>query len=241
MANSVYIAMSGAIAAQRRLEVLANNLANGNTTGYKQVRVGFDQFLVPRADGSAVKGFTAITRTQVDGTAGAVERTNAPLDAAIQEDGFFAVLEGEEVLLTRAGNFHVSPENLLVDGGGRPVLGGDPRGNRTPITVRPDAGPVAIGEDGSVVQDGTSIASLAIVTVPNTALTPRGDGHYRVPAEAMTPVTDAQLLPGHLESSNVNVVRGMVDLIETTRSYETQHRLMSQFRELDRKTMEIAR
>ncbi len=239
MANGVYIPMSGAVAAQRHLNLVANNLANANTTGYKQLRPAFQEFLVRAAKTPATdKGFTAMTLTQVDNAVGPLQHTGNALDVAIDGPGFFLVQDGEETLATRAGNFRVRPDGVMVDGSGLPVLGGDPTAGPSPINVRPGGGTVSINQDGEVFQDGTNIARLALVT--SDTITPRGDSHYRMEGEARA-VDGPRLAPGYLEGSNVNIIRGMVELIEVSRAFETQHKLMSQYRELDRRTQDIAR
>ena len=107
MANGIYIGMSGAIAAQRRLDVVANNVANANTPGFRQQRAQFETFLVQTNDQRPIeKGFVAATATHTDDSAGAIMQTGNPLDVAIDGKGWFMVKDANgQSLLTRSGNF----------------------------------------------------------------------------------------------------------------------------------------
>jgi len=233
VANSVYMGMSAALAAQRRLEVASNNVANVNTAGFRQQHVVFQDFLVQTLDGTpSQKGFTALTETVVDRSAGPMEQTGNPLDVAIRDDGYFVVEGPGGPLLSRAGSFQVTTDGQLVDASGYSVLSGNPDDGFSPVQTRPDAGPVRVTADGTVEQGGTPLAVLAVVTVDDSKVTPAGGAHLQAPVEAMT-ATRADLAPGYLEGSNVNVVRGMVDLIEINRDYQTASKLMSESRKLD--------
>lgn len=239
MANGVYIGMSAAIAAERRLEVTANNIANVDTVGFRQQRVVFGEHLVRTLDGTpAQKGFTAVDASVLDATAGALTATGNPLDLAIDGDGYFAMRSPQGVLVSRAGNFAMNEEGMLVDASGLPVLGGSPEQGLSPIMLRPDGGPVSVGTDGTVTQDGTPLAQIAVVTADGTGLTPTGGAHLQAAAGALR-TADATLHSGHLESSNVNPVRGMVDLVEVSHDYQRSQKLMSEFRKLDRAIMGV--
>lgn len=236
MANSMYIPMTAAVAAERELDVVANDLANLDTPGYKKVRTAFAGHLVRTFDGTPpVKGLVSLAETRVDPTAGALEATGNPLDVALEADHYLVVETSDGPVLSRNGHLTLDADGTLVDGAGRPVRG-SPMGTRfVPIRVDPAAADVRIGEDGRVFQGGTEVASLQVVTA--TELTPRGDGTYA--AANTAPATGSVLRTGFLESSNVDPVRGMVRLIEVTRSFELQQRVLRQFRELDAATQRI--
>src|SRR5690606_27063976 len=186
MANSTYIGMSSAIAAQRRLEIASHNLANANTVGFRQQRMVFQDFLVDTLDGApAEKGFTAVMQTMVDNSHGVMEPTGNPLDLAIRGEGFFAVQGPQGVLLSRAGNFQMDLGGNLVDASGYPVLAGNPRDGFRPVVVRPNAGPVSVQADGSVEQDGTTLARIAIVNADAAAVTPVGGAHLQAPPQTL--------------------------------------------------------
>lgn len=237
MANGIYIAMTGAIAAQRRLDSVAHNVANTDTPGFRQQRAQFSAFMIPPSDGRpAEKGFVAMTDHRIDETAGAIAQTGNPLDVAIDGPGWFVVGGPGEELLTRSGNFRMRPDGTLVDTGGNPVLGGS-GGARSPIVLRPDGGQPSVGRDGTITQDGTEVARIAIVTADPAALTPRGDTHYGAPAQAIQDAPATGVIGGALESSNMNPVRGLVELVQLTRDFQSAQKVMSEYRRLDQKLL----
>ena len=240
MANGVYIAMSAGIAADRQLSVTANNLANVNTTGYKQTRATFDSYLVKTLDGTPEqKGFTAMDMTHSDLRVGDLEATGNPLDAALGGPGFFVTETPSGHQLTRSGNFTVSDDGTLVTALGHPVLTNGGGGGFVPVRINPANGPVALGSRGEVEQGGTVLATLAVVDVDKQSLTKVGDTAFAAPAEAYVAVDTPVMTPGYLERSNVSAIRGMIDLIGATRDYERSAKIMSKYRSLDRSTLEV--
>lgn len=241
MANGVYIGMSSAVASQRRLEIVANNIANANTVGYRQQRSVFQDFLVDTLDGSeSTKGGTQITETVIDSQNGAMERTGNPLDVALEGEGYFAVRGPGGVMVTRGGNFRTQADGKLVDASGMEVLGGSPEAGFTPIFARPEEGPVSVAADGSVEQAGTTIAKIAVVTVDGS-LRPTGGSHLAPQPGTLRGVPQPTVASGFLESSNVNPVRGMVELMEISQDYQSSQKLMSEFRRMDRAILGINR
>lgn len=241
MANSVYIGMSAAIAAQRRLEVSANNIANANTVGFRQQRVVFEEFLVDTLDGTpSQKGFTAVVDTPLDTEAGALTPTGNPLDLAIDGDGYFLTQGPQGLMATRAGNFQLGVDGQLLDASGLPVLAGSPAEGFAPIFTRPDGGPVSVGSDGLLEQGGTPLAKIAVVT-SNAGMLPTGGAHLQVQPQGLQAVQNPSVVSGFLENSNVNPVRGMVELIEISHAYEKANKIMSEFRKLDQRAMSIGR
>lgn len=242
MANGVYIGMSAALASQHRLEVVANNIANSNTVGFRQQRVVFGEYLVQTLDGTpSQKGFTAIDETALDRTAGALQQTGNPLDLAIEGDGYFAMRGPQGIMVSRAGNFRMQADGTIVDASGLPVLAGSPQAGLNPITVRPDGGPVRVGSDGTVMQGGTELARIAVVTVDGPGLTPTGGAHLQAAPGSLKSADGATLTPGYLEGSNIDPVRGMVELIEISQDYQSSQKLMAEFRKLDRAVMSVMR
>ena len=242
MANGVYIGMSAALASQQRLEVVANNIANSNTVGFRQQRVVFGEYLVQTLDGGPPeKGFTAIDETALDRSAGELQRTGNPLDLAIDGDGYFAMRGPQGIMVSRAGNFRMQADGTIVDGSGLPVLGGSPESGLNPIKVSPEGGPVRVGSDGMVSQDGTELARIAVVTADGPGLTPTGGAHLQAAPGSLKSAEAATLTPGFLEGSNVDPVRGMVVLIEISQDYQSSQKLMAEFRKMDRAVMSVMR
>jgi flagellar basal-body rod protein FlgF len=235
MANGIYIGMSGAIAAQRRLDIVANNVANASTPGFRQQRAEFQSFLVDTGEtGKPIeKGFVALAGTSIDDTAGVISQTGNPLDMAIDGPGYFVVNGPTEPLLTRAGNFRMATDGTIVDQMGNAVAaeGG------APIRLRPEGGPPGVGSDGTISQDGTIVARLSVVNVASDKLQAVGDTHMRAAPADMQPATNASISGGALEGSNVNPVRGLVELVQLTQEFQTNQKVMSEYRKLDSKLL----
>jgi flagellar basal-body rod protein FlgG len=224
MLEGLNSAAAGMAAQQQRLDSVANDLANANTTGYKHGRVGFRDLIYeqagrPAADGVRTgHGAAAVDAGKSFGQ-GALQRTDRPLDVAIQGEGFLRVkLPDGRAALTRDGN-------LLVDGRGRLAT-------NTGALVQPaitvpkgtDEDHIAIAGDGTVTADGRRIGKLALVTVRSPqALTPIGDNAFEVspasgPAGAAPRAT--RLTQGALEASNTDMATAMVAMIESQRAFE---------------------
>lgn len=247
MANSIYISMSAAIAADNRLDVVANNVANVNTAGFKQKRMAFQDFLVKEGpDGITDKGFSAMTVTQTDLTSGGLQPTGNPLDVALSGPGFFMVRGPDGDLLTRNGSFRISADGTLVNSEGLQVLGGAAGGGQGgPIRVDPTKGPVTIGPSGIVEQQmrggqaGTVIATLSIMDAEAQQLTHQGGSNYSAPATALQPVAAPDMVSGFIEKSNVNPVRGMIELIAASRDFEQATRVMNRVQQIDKRTLDV--
>ncbi len=238
MANGIYIGMSGAIAAQRRLDVVANNVANANTTGFRQQRAQFESYLVPTGDQRPVeKGFVGLSNVYTDTQAGALQTTGNPLDMAVEGDGYFMVKgPSGNSLMTRAGNFHTDAEGTLTDAQGNAVLSG-PLGAGGPISLRPGGGQPSVGIDGTISQDGTVVATLALVDVDATKLQRMGDTHFSASPADLRPAAGSSVHAGVLETSNVNPVRGLVELVQLTQEFQTGHKVMAEYRRLDQRLL----
>jgi flagellar basal-body rod protein FlgF len=236
MANGIYIGMSGAIAAQRRLDIVANNVANASTPGFRQQRAQFQAFLIPTGDQRPIeKGYTGLAGTSVDDSAGVIAQTGNPLDVAIDGRGYFVVDSPSGPLVTRAGNFRLATDGTLVDVMGNAVSS-TPAGN-APIRLRPEGGPPSVGSDGSITQDGTVVARLAVVDVAADRLTAVGDTHMRAAPADMQPMAAPRVMGGALEGSNVNPVRGLVELMLLTKDFQTNEKVMGEYRKLDQKLL----
>lgn len=232
MADSLYVIASGAVARQRQLEAIANNLANADTSGFKADRVLFRAALdsaLRSAEGEALAGapghtFAATRGAGMDFSRGPVERTGAPLDAALEGPGFFAVDTPRGVRYTRAGSFSVDADGQLRTASGHPVLGEGGRlvaGNR-PVEIRPD---------GTLVDDrGTTRGRLRIVEFEEPSrLVKEGDSLFRAPPAAVDlPAPEATVLPGALEGSNVSPMREMASMMTLQREFEASLRALRQ-------------
>lgn len=234
MANGIYIGMSGAVASQRRLDVVANNVANANTVGFRQQRAQFESYMVKTGDERPIeKGFVELTNVYTDTQAGAITTTGNPLDLAIDGTGYFQVRGTDgNPLMTRAGNFRLDAEGTLVDATGKAVLS-----TSGTISLRPDGGQPSVGADGSIAQDGTVVASLSIVDVDPTKLNRIGDTHFSAQAADIRPTSASTVHSGVLETSNVNPVRGLVELVQLTQDFQQSHKVMAEYRRLDQRLL----
>jgi len=221
MDRLIYLSMSGAKATLARQDVLANNLANASTTGFRAEMQAFRAVPV-RGDGASTRVYALESTVGHDTRPGPVQATGRPLDVAAQGNAWFAVqsLEGTEAY-TRAGAFTVTAEGQLVTPSGLPVLG-----DGGPITLPANAA-VEIGADGSIttkVGNGRpqQAGRLKMVT-PEAALLRGPDGLFRAGDGADLPADPAaRLQSGALEGSNVSPVETMVAMIAAARQFEQQ-------------------
>ncbi len=228
MDHLIYTAMSGASAAAQRQSVLANNLANASTQGFRAELSTFRA--VPlRGDGATTRVFAMEATSGHDEKAGAMQRTGRTLDMAAQGNSWFAVqgLDGTEAY-TRAGAFQVSSEGTLVTSSNLPVLsdGG------SPIDVPPGS-EISVGSDGTVSAQTGSAPSSTIgrlkLATPNAEqqLRRSEDGLFRTATlDPLPNDTTARMETGVLEGSNVNPVETMVGMIAAARQFEQQMRLL---------------
>jgi flagellar basal-body rod protein FlgF len=228
MSNGIYVAMAGATAQSTALDVAANNIANAGTTGYRAERMKFAQVLTKAKDQAFVRAAAGGTDT----SGGQIQETGNPLDVAIRGDGLFAVDSPRGVLYTRAGAFRVDADHKLVNADGLAVRGSDGK----PIVVPPDAASLAIGSDGTVEAAGQAIGQLQISRFDPTALQRAGGAMFTATGKPLSGGPAPELVPGAIEGANFNVVRGIVDMVRISRSYESLHRMIESYRDMDDRT-----
>jgi flagellar basal-body rod protein FlgF len=235
MDRLIYTAMTGASQALDQQAVVANNLANTSTTGFRAQLANFRAVPMGFGDGSSVDDTT--TRTFVlsatpgaDMTPGPISRTGNPLDVAIEGPGWLSVMtpDGNEAY-TRAGNLHVDENGQLLTATNLPVIG-----QSGPIAVPPGA-EITIGKDGTVsaLAPGNPpntvamIDQLKLVNPPEGSMQRGDDGLFRTadgnPADPDPAVTIA---PESLEGSNVNPVAAMVSMIANARQFQLQTKML---------------
>ncbi len=248
MNPALWVAKTGLDAQQMRMTVIANNLANANTTAYKRARAVFEDLLYQnvRQVGGQSSQNTQLPSGLMLGTGvrpvateklftqGNLVQTGNPLDVAVQGRGFFQVLLPDgTTAYTRDGSFQVDSQGQLVTASGYAV--------QPSITIPSNAQSVTIGTDGtvSVTLPGQSapsqLGTLQLADFVNpTGLQPMGDNLYLESSASGTAQTGTPglsglgtLQQGSLESSNVNVVQELVDMIETQRAYEMNSKAIS--------------
>lgn len=233
MDSGLYAACSALIARTQALDILANNLANVNTAGYKGESQFYQAFTAaaPAAQlgplNSAVNQFGILAGQQLNLNAGAMEKTGNPLDIAVQGSGFLAVQSPTGIVYTRAGNLKLGPQGQLLTADGNAVLGGNQPRLR-PIVL--PSGTVSISPDGTISVDGALAGKVQLQEfAPGTHLTPLGDSYFSAPAGSAHAATSSRLLTDTLESSNVNPVQAETDLIALQRHFDLLERAMKIF------------
>jgi flagellar basal-body rod protein FlgF len=251
MQESSYSATFGALTQQHRLDVIANNLANVNTTGFKGDKLAFrDTFRryahdmldpnqaldrrVPWPRGY-VLAQSRIAERVIDLSQGAMKSTGNPLDFAISGDGFFRVQTPDGEFLTRQGVYHRSSEGYVVDGHGNQLLG-----EGGPLQI-PEGGAVVVSDDGTLTVNGEQVDTISLVTVEDPkVLEKTGNSLLRIrpDAQAQTiPAEGATIEQGFLEGANVEVVSEMVNMIEAIRAFEAYQKMITGTFDQDKKAI----
>ena len=224
MDRLIYLSMSGAKATLQRQDVLANNLANASTNGFRAEMAAFRAVPV-LGDGASTRVFALETTLGYDATPGPVQSTGRSLDVAMAGNGWLAVqgLDGTEAY-TRAGALQLDSAGQLVTPGGLPVLG-----DGGPITL-PAGASVTVAADGTVmstVGEGRPQAAgrLKLVT-PEAPLARGNDGLFRGADGDLGADPAARVQGGALEGSNVNAIETMVAMISAARQFEQQMKML---------------
>ena len=225
MQSGLYVALSGQVALESRLETIANNVANMNTVGFRADGVSFSTELARAGDdqvafASAGAGF--ISRQN-----GPMSKTDNPLDLAVQGDGWFAIKTPSGVAYTRDGRMRVTDTGLLQTLNGYQVL--DAGG--APIGIDTEAGTPTIAADGMITQDGKQVAAIGLFSIPDNARLTRAPNSAVIPDKPATPVLDFTqngIVQGSVEGSNVDPIMEMSKLISVTRSFDSINSAMTQ-------------
>lgn len=216
MDNTLYIALSRQTALMRKLEVVSNNVANANTTGYRGERSLFHQHVVNAHEsaGSEKLAFTNDVAAATDLSQGPLVNTGRAFDVAIEGGGLFAVEGPGGTFYTRAGNFQIDANGTLTTPQGYPVLG---QGGQRIVFDNLD-GEIIIGENGSILVGGQEVSQLEVLEFGNEQqLEKIGNALYRSNVPGV-PSENYRIVQGSLEGSNVNSVTEMTNMIEVSRS-----------------------
>ncbi len=236
-------AASGLRSRLEALDMLANNLANASTVGYKTDREFYSLYLSSEAaqqltPGSSLRPATlpVIEKAWVDLAQGTLEVTGNPLDLAISGPGFFTIAAPSGPLYTRNGSFRVSADGRLVTSEGHEVR--TTEGNRLELQRET---PIEVTPDGAVTQAGQTLGRIAIVQFPQpAALTKVGQNYYSPTAESgpASAASRAEVQQGRLEASNVNAAETAVRLVTLLRQSEMLQKAISMSGEMNRKAVE---
>ena len=220
MIDAMSVALSSQLALERRLATVADNVANGGTTGFRATSVRFEEVRHGAANERAGEAaFVTRGRSFVSLANGALEETGGALDVAVRGEAWFAIDTGGGPSVTRDGRFAMDADGTLRTLTGEAVL--DAGG--APVQLAPGGGPPAIAGDGSITQDGQVVAAIGLFSYDPGANPERvGTSAIRVRG-ALRPVVDdprTGVVQGFLERSNVDPVREMTRLIRIHRDFD---------------------
>lgn len=227
MSSGIYIATAGAIAQSNALDTTANNIANASTAGFRGERLSFREAL-GRAKSPDVHLVDTGTQA-VDDTQGVMTQTGNPLDIALEGDGYLGVNTPSGERYTRAGNLQLSDQHQLVTSDGNVVRG---VGGQA-ISIPPDAKDLQIDAAGRISADGNVVGQLELVNFAPGQMTREGATLYA--ARGAPQGEPPKVHSGVLEGSNVNVVRGIVDLVKVSRTYESLMKVIQGYHSVESK------
>ena len=228
MDSGLYAACTALVSRTQALDTIANNLANASTVGFRAERNVFSSVLASKNSESgplnnAINQFGILGGTTLDQSQGALQKTGNDLDLAIEGPGYFVVQTANGPRYTRNGSFQVSSRGQLVTDSGDAVMG-----QGGVITMLP--GPVSISSDGTISSAGAVSGKLRVVEFPaGTQLSSTGGSYYSAPANSAKAAVGSDVRQGMLESSNVNPVSAMVELVTAQRQAEMMQRALSMF------------
>jgi flagellar basal-body rod protein FlgF len=217
MQTTLPVALSAQLAMEKRLDTIANNLANVGTAGFRSEEVKFESVL-SRASARTV-AFASDGQQYISTRAGALTETGNPMDMAVAGEAFFAIQTSKGTVYTRDGRMQMSEAGQLQTVNGEPFL--DVGG--APMEVDPNGGPIHIAHDGMLTQAGGQLGAVGLFRMPAGANLTRAGTSGVIPDVAAQPVVefnDDRVAQGFVEGSNVNPILEMTRLIEVQRIFE---------------------
>lgn len=233
MFAELYVTASGMAVRQEKIDVLAHNLANANTVGFKMGEVVLEERPLEIPGGrSQAPSHVRLVETRTDFSPGELQYTGEPLDVALGQEGFFVIQTPEGIRLSRDGRFSLDGDGRLVLRG-MPVLGESGE-------IRSEGGNLLINREGNITSGSAPLGKLRVVRVDDPQkLAALGDGLYAVPeGVSLQELPKVEVLPGHLEMSNVNSIKCMVQIIEAVRAFEMNQRMVQTLDRLGEKAVQ---
>ena len=234
MQNALYVGVSSQMALQRELDVIANNMANVSTSGFKARSARFQEYLMPTASADSFAAqdrrvsFVIDQGTALDLGQGPVEQTGNPLNVAVSGSAFIAVQGPQGERYTRNGAFELNAQGQLTTSDGYPVIG-----DGGPITVSPQETGVAIGTDGTVSTNLGIRGKVKLVTFANPRGLKNEGANLYASSEPTKPAgAEGRLVSGALERSNVRPVIEMTRLMDVNRTYAMVSSMISRLDDL---------
>jgi len=231
------MAASGLRSRMESLDLLANNMANASTGGYKADREFYSLYVSPEAaDAGQAASMPVIERPWIDLAQGVIQPTGNTLDLALSGKGFFAVQTPGGPLYTRSGSFHLAADGKLVTAEGFPVSGV----NGAVLRLQA-SGKIEVAGDGTVRQDGQVIGQLQVVDFPGAAgLAKQGNNYFRSADTSAAPAAGAgtTVEQGRLEASNTGTAESAVRLISIMRQFEMLQKAASTALDMSKQAVE---
>ncbi len=217
MDSSMYVALSAQVALERRLDTIAQNVANLATAGYRAEEMKFDTVLANT--GKDQTAFVSEGGSYLSRQSGPLDKTDNPLDVAVQGDAWFAINTPGGVAYTRDGRLQMQSDGSLTTLGGHPILDV----GRAPLSVDPAAGQPIITRDGMITQDGHQLGAIGLFMIDPATPLERYENSAVIPKGAANEVLDFAtngVVQGFVEGSNVQPVMEISRLITVTRAFE---------------------
>lgn len=233
MENVGYITLTRQSGLMREMEIIAHNIANAATTGFRQQGLVFSEYISSVENGDSLSMAAArVNKTSM--VQGSLTQTGNPLDLAIEGQGFFQLETPNGIRLTRAGAFNVNSVGDIVSADGHRVLdiGG------APINVPPGDADVTVAADGTLSLGDQLLGQIGIVIPEQTSDLRREAGVLFETQSALLPSVDGLVLQGHLEGSNVDAISQLTRLIEVQRAYEMGQKLLDMGDERSRSALQ---
>jgi flagellar basal-body rod protein FlgF len=209
MDNSTYIALSGQTAREHQMEVLANNIANLSTPGFKAEKMMFQEYLTKPTDGSDPSSYVVSQGNARDMSQGPMSHTGNPLDIALNGAGFMTVTTPTGNQYTRNGHLQLDNQGELVTSAGL-IVQGD---GGSPIVIPAGAGSITIGKDGTVATDKQTIGKIAVVNFDNPQLLAETQSGLYTTTQVAQPVSGTNIEQGTIEEANIQPVVEMTKLM----------------------------
>ena len=217
MQSGFYVALSGQIALQRRMDSIANNVANSSTAGFRAENIKFESVLSQVPPDSTA--FVSAGEPFLSRASGELIRTDNLLDIAIEGDAWLAIQTPSGQVFTRDGRMRITDEGVLQTLNGYPIL--DVGG--APVVVEPEAGPVLIARDGTITQGDRQIGAIGLFRLGQANTLHRFDNSGLISEEPADPVLDfvgVGVVQGYVERANVNPVLEMTRLVMVSRAFD---------------------
>lgn len=229
MENPLYVGLSRQVVLRRQLEVVANNIANMNTAGFRAERMMFEEAVAkagrrPMQDVS----FTIDRATYTDYRAGSFDQTDNPLDVAVDGDGWLTLAGPDGPLYTRDGRLRRDDQGQLVGVDGYPVLGADGQ----PILLPEDTVNLMIAPDGVISADRQVIARIGLVRFDQPQAMQRAEGQMFTAEAPPLPAEDARVVQGKVEASNVHGIIEMSRMMDLARDYQSVTKMIDEGQDL---------